>query len=78
MLKFNSINDSVVISAELHKRIEKIIFLISMADYIDDSVGNDDGSGYIQYSGNEDQDIPLIKDVSNKVYTCNWLSEWTR
>ncbi|XP_037046643.1 zinc transporter 2 [Bradysia coprophila] len=33
-----------------------------MADYIDNSVGNDDGSSYIQYSGNEDQDIPLIKD----------------
>lgn len=36
-----------------------------MADYIDNSVGNDD-SGYLQYSGNEEQNIPLIKDVSVK------------
>lgn len=42
----------------------KKISLISMADYIDNSLSNDDGSGYIQYSGSEDQNIPLIKDVS--------------
>lgn len=39
-----------------------------MADYIDNSISNnDDGSGYLQYSGNEDQNIPLIKDVSSEL-----------
>ncbi|KAJ6622382.1 Zinc transporter 8, partial [Pseudolycoriella hygida] len=33
-----------------------------MADYIDNSIGNDDGNGYLQYSGSEDQNVPLIKD----------------
>lgn len=39
-----------------------------MADYIDNNVtNNDDGSGYLQYSGSEDQNVPLIKDVSDKL-----------
>lgn len=42
-----------------------------MADYIDNGISNDDGSGYLQYSGSEDQNIPLIKDVSSKLIDFN-------
>lgn len=38
-----------------------------MADYIDNSISNDGGSGYLQYSGSEDQNVPLINDVSSKL-----------
>lgn len=38
-----------------------------MADYIDNTISNnDDGSVYLQYSGSEDQNSPLINDVSSK------------
>lgn len=67
MLKFNSINDSVIrLSPRTNYTSNKKILLILMADYIDNSISNDDGSGYLQYSGSEDHTTPLIKDVSNK------------
>lgn len=75
MLKFNRHVNRVffVHLGQITINKEKYIFEL-MADYIDNNISNDDGSGYMQYSGNEDQNIPLIKDVSD---SSNLITSYT-